>query len=302
MERAPYQRPTTLLDGVDRGALYYRTHFHGKGHQNWFGIDERLGPVAVSLRKDRLDVPNSARPSPGGAPQTLYRIIIRTSELAVLRCSLAEESLGGSVSNGRLSGSGSGANSLPVRELLELAAPELQTTCLRLAVPGPATEQQLLKLDEQGLMKSYKVGVMYCRAGQATEEEMYNNETAGPAFEEFLEMLGHKVRLKGFQNYRAGLDNKTDTTGLYSVYSTYEDCEIMFHVSTMLPYTPSNKQQLLRKRHIGNDIVTLVFQEPRALPFTPKNIRSHFQHVFIIVRAIEPCTSKTRYRSVTRLY
>ncbi|KAL1472406.1 hypothetical protein MTO96_039351 [Rhipicephalus appendiculatus] len=136
---------------------------------------------------------------------------------------------------------------------------------------------------------------MYCRAGQATEEEMYNNETAGPAFEEFLEMLGHKVRLKGFQNYRAGLDNKTDTTGLYSVYSTYEDCEIMFHVSTMLPYTPSNKQQLLRKRHIGNDIVTLVFQEPRALPFTPKNIRSHFQHVFIIVRAIEPCTSKTRY-------
>lgn len=291
----PYQRPATLLDGVDRGALYYRTHFHGKGHQNWFGIDERLGPVAVSLRKDRLDVPNSARPSPGGAPQTLYRIIVRTSELAVLRCSLAEESLGGSVSNGRLSSSSSGANSLPVRELLELAAPELQTTCLRLAVPGPATEQQLLKLDEQGLMKSYKVGVMYCRAGQATEEEMYNNETAGPAFEEFLEMLGHKVRLKGFQNYRAGLDNKTDTTGLYSVYSTYEDCEIMFHVSTMLPYTPSNKQQLLRKRHIGNDIVTLVFQEPRALPFTPKNIRSHFQHVFIIVRAIEPCTSKTRY-------
>lgn len=289
----PYQRPATLLEGADRGALYYRTHFHGKGHQNWFGVDDRLGPVAVSLRKDRLDVPNSARPSPGGAPQTLYRIIVRTSELAVLRCSLAEESLGGAVSNGRLGGGSSG--SLPVRELLELAAPELQTSCLRLAVPGPATEQQLLKLDEQGLIKTYKVGVMYCRAGQATEEEMYNNESAGPAFEEFLEMLGHKVRLKGFQNYRAGLDNKTDTTGLYSVYSTYEDCEIMFHVSTMLPYTPSNKQQLLRKRHIGNDIVTLVFQEPRALPFTPKNIRSHFQHVFIIVRAIEPCTSKARY-------
>lgn len=292
----PYQRPATLLDGVDRGALYYRTHFHGKGHQNWFGIDDRLGPVAVSLRKDRLDVPNSTRPSPGGAPQTLYRIIVRTSELAVMRCSLAEESLGGPISNGRLSGSSSSSSgALPVRELLELAAPELQTSCLRLAVPGPSTEQQLIKLDEQGLMKTYKVGVMYCRAGQSTEEEMYNNENAGPAFEEFLEMLGHKVRLKGFQNYRAGLDNKTDTTGLYSVYSTYEDCEIMFHVSTMLPYTPSNKQQLLRKRHIGNDIVTLVFQEPRALPFTPKNIRSHFQHVFIIVRAIEPCTSKTRY-------
>ncbi|KAK8778942.1 hypothetical protein V5799_019717 [Amblyomma americanum] len=154
----PYQRPATLLDGVDRGALYYRTHFHGKGHQNWFGVDDRLGPVAVSLRKDRLDVPNSARPSPGGAPQTLYRIIVRTSELAVLRCSLAEESLGGAVSNGRLGGGSSG--SLPVRELLELAAPELQTSCLRLAVPGPATEQQLLKLDEQGIGASQALMLM----------------------------------------------------------------------------------------------------------------------------------------------
>lgn len=289
----PYQRPPTLLEGVDRGALYYRTHFHGKGHQNWFGLDERLGPVAVSLRKERPDGPNS-RSAPGTQHQALYRVIVRTSELAVLRCSLAEDSLG-QASNGRL-GAGSGhGGGLPVRELLELAAPELQGSCLRLALPGPATEQQLLKLDEQGLMKTYKVGVMYCKAGQSTEEEMYNNEMAGPAFEEFLEMLGHRVRLKGFQSYRAGLDNKTDTTGLYSVYSTYEDCEIMFHVSTLLPYTPSNKQQLLRKRHIGNDIVTLVFQEPRALPFTPKNIRSHFQHVFIVVRAIEPCSDKTRY-------
>ena len=54
--------------------------------------------------------------------------------------------------------------------------------------------------------------------------------------------------------------------------------------------------QLMRKRHIGNDIVTIVFQEPGALPFTPKNIRSQFQHVFIIVRVINPCTENTCYR------
>ena len=38
---------------------------------------------------------------------------------------------------------------------------------------------------------------------------MYNNEEAGPAFVEFLEMIGEKVRLKGFDKYRAGLDNKS---------------------------------------------------------------------------------------------
>lgn len=55
----------------------------------------------------------------------------------------------------------------------------------------------------------HKVGVLYCKAGQSTEEEMYNNEGAGPALEEFLDLLGQRVRLKGFTKYRAQLDNKS---------------------------------------------------------------------------------------------
>ena len=51
-----------------------------------------------------------------------------------------------------------------------------------------------------------------------------------------------------------------DSTGLYSVYTEHEGNEIMFHVSTLLPFTPNNRQQLPRKRYIGNDIVTVVFQ------------------------------------------
>lgn len=50
---------------------------------------------------------------------------------------------------------------------------------------------------------------MYCLAGQGSEEEMYNNEAAGPALEEFLQLLGERVRLKGFTKYRAQLDTKS---------------------------------------------------------------------------------------------
>lgn len=50
---------------------------------------------------------------------------------------------------------------------------------------------------------------MYCRAGQSSEEDMYNNESSGPAFEEFLDLLGERVRLKGWEKYRAQLDNKS---------------------------------------------------------------------------------------------
>lgn len=35
-----------------------------------------------------------------------------------------------------------------------------------------------------------------------------------------------------------------DSTGSHSLYTTYKDYELMFHVSTMLPYTPNNRQQV----------------------------------------------------------
>ena len=35
-----------------------------------------------------------------------------------------------------------------------------------------------------------------------------------------------------------------DTTGEYSIYTEYYKCEIMFHVSTLLPYQDNHKQQV----------------------------------------------------------
>nr|XP_045379768.1 LOW QUALITY PROTEIN: signal-induced proliferation-associated 1-like protein 3 [Camelus bactrianus] len=265
------------IEHVDLGARYYQDYFVGKEHANYFGVDEKLGPVAVSIKREKLEDHKDH------GPQYQYRIIFRTRELITLRGSILEDATPTATKHGTGRG-------LPLKDALEYVIPELNIHCLRLALSTPKVTEQLLKLDEQGLCRKHKVGILYCKAGQSSEEEMYNNEEAGPAFEEFLSLIGEKVCLKGFTKYAAQLDVKTDSTGTHSLYTTYQDYEIMFHVSTLLPYTPNNRQQLLRKRHIGNDIVTIIFQEPGALPFTPKNIRSHFQHVFIIVRAHSPCT------------
>ncbi|XP_075043185.1 signal-induced proliferation-associated 1-like protein 3 isoform X1 [Mixophyes fleayi] len=276
------------IEHVDLGARYFQDYFHGKEHYNYFGVDEKLGPVAVSLKRDKLE------DSKEHGPQYQYRIIFRTSELVTLRGMIHEDAVPSTAKHGTVRG-------LPLKDSLEAVIPELNIQCLRLAMNSSKVTEQLLKLDEQGLCRKHKVGILYCKAGQSSEEEMYNNESAGPAFEEFLSLLGEKVCLRGFSKYAAQLDTKTDSTGSHSLYTNYQDYEIMFHVSTMLPYTPNNRQQLLRKRHIGNDIVTIIFQEPGALPFTPQNIRSHFQHVFIIVRAHDPCTDNVCYRvAVTR--
>ncbi|XP_046962369.1 signal-induced proliferation-associated 1-like protein 2 [Vanessa cardui] len=288
----PFVRSSSPLpiESQDLGALYYRNYFYTQPHQNWFGMDENLGPVAISIKKERVELRRGGVDASAPASQLAwqYRLIIRTSELLPLRGSILEDAL----PTVKPSNNSATYNT---KEVLEYVAPELQLGCLRLGITNGGAENQLLRLDEQRVTRHYKVGVMYCKSGQSTEEEMYNNQEAGPAFVDFLQMLGQTVRLKDFDKYKAGLDNRTDSTGLFSVYTTYQGCEIMFHVSTMLPYTPNNRQQLLRKRHIGNDIVTIVFQEPGAAPFTPRNIRSQFQHVFVVVRVIDPCTENTHY-------
>ncbi|XP_005864522.1 PREDICTED: signal-induced proliferation-associated protein 1 [Myotis brandtii] len=266
------------LEHADLGAGYYRKYFYNKEHQNFFGLDEVLGPVAVSLRREEKE-------GSGGGTLHSYRIIVRTTQLRTLRGTISEEVLPPGPPRG-----------LSPRKLLEHVAPRLSPTCLRLGSASPKVPRTLLTLDEQVLSFQRKVGILYCRAGQGSEEEMYNNQEAGPAFMQFLTLLGDVVRLKGFESYRAQLDTKTDSTGTHSLYTVYQDHEIMFHVSTMLPYTPNNQQQLLRKRHIGNNIVTIVFQEPGSKPFCPTTIRSHFQHVFLVVRAQAPCTAHTSYR------
>ena len=80
---------------------------------------------------------------------------------------------------------------------------------LHLGVQSAQCEEELVRLDEAYLQDKYKVGLMYCRDGQQTEEDMYNNEEGGPAFEEFLDLIGQRVRLKGFNKYKAGLCNKS---------------------------------------------------------------------------------------------
>lgn len=79
------------------------------------------------------------------------------------------------------------------------------------------------------------------------------------------------------------MDSKNDTTGTHSVYTEIYGYEIMFHVSTMLPFIPSDPQQLERKRHLGNDVVVIVFKEGDE-PFHPDSLKSEFNHVFIVVQ------------------
>ncbi|XP_011499321.1 PREDICTED: LOW QUALITY PROTEIN: uncharacterized protein LOC105363353 [Ceratosolen solmsi marchali] len=245
----------------------YEKYFYGTEHWNYFTNDEDLGPVILSIKQEMLN------------SRDQFRILVRAISYTVhglipASCVFAD-------SGKKLRERGKHQSNInPPLTLGQL----------------PDTPEELLKLDQVFIKSELKVGVIYVQEGQYAEEEILDNNDESPSFEEFLQILGEKVRLKGFDKYKGGLDTVHDLTGLYSVYTNWRGIEIMFHVSTILPYEKHDVQKLQRKRHIGNDIVCVVFLEADNTSFSPACIKSHFLHTFILVRVSPRIKRKiTRY-------
>jgi hypothetical protein len=127
----------------------------------------------------------------------------------------------------------------------------------------------------------YKVGVLYVKDGQNSENDFYsNNSNLSKDYLEFLEFLGQEISIEGWDKWDGGVTSD----GARAVYAEYHGKEILFHVATLLPFSDDeDSQQLERKKYIGNDVVVLVYKEGTQ-PFDPTVIKSQFNHVFIIIQ------------------
>nr|CAH7742071.1 unnamed protein product [Callosobruchus chinensis] len=251
---------------TDDTAKCYRRFFVGREHSSLIGHDEHLGPVLLSIKTENV------------ANQEHTRILLR------LRTGTMHEIVPSSCL-------GPSPNPAKMAKLLN----EQLNVDNFSPVLHPKASQLIANYDEHVLVSYFKFGVLHQRFGQTDEEELFCNNVTTPAFDEFLNLLGRRIQLKDHKGYRGGLDIQNGHTGDTAVYEVFKEREIMFHVSTLLPYTENDPQQLQRKRHIGNDIVAVVFQEENT-PFTPDMIASHFLHTFIVVQPIEPNTPNTRYK------
>eukprot|EP01118_Nematostelium_gracile_P009355 TRINITY_DN3141_c0_g1_i3.p1 TRINITY_DN3141_c0_g1~~TRINITY_DN3141_c0_g1_i3.p1 ORF type:complete len:198 (-),score=41.63 TRINITY_DN3141_c0_g1_i3:132-725(-) len=149
-------------------------------------------------------------------------------------------------------------------------------------------------MEEQQQIKGFKFGILYAKEGQKKEDEMFSNgdtqdmdtdPNVSQQFKDFLQFVGHRVDLLNWRGYRGGLDVRSVTTGRQSVYKEFNNNPIMFHVSTLLPFSRADRQQLERKRHIGNDLVVIIFQDGDT-PYRPTTISSRQVHVVIVVREV----------------
>eukprot|EP01101_Sappina_pedata_P007987 TRINITY_DN4332_c0_g1_i1.p1 TRINITY_DN4332_c0_g1~~TRINITY_DN4332_c0_g1_i1.p1 ORF type:complete len:772 (-),score=183.95 TRINITY_DN4332_c0_g1_i1:143-2458(-) len=188
------------------------------------------------------------------------------------------------------------AKSKSVKKGLREASPMLFKTAMSFTkLSDPAFRTTLLNLEKKLVALRYKFGVMYVKDGQTDENQFFQNSETSAEYEDFLDFLGDRIELKGWKGFRGGLDVVSNSTGTTSVYTKLNDLEIMFHVSTMLPNDLDDPQRLERKRHIGNDVVTLIFKEGDQ-PFVPTSIRTEFTHIFVVIQVDHIKDGKTYYR------
>uniref|UniRef100_A0A8C3G6S8 RAP1 GTPase activating protein n=1 Tax=Cyclopterus lumpus TaxID=8103 RepID=A0A8C3G6S8_CYCLU len=251
-------------------AKIYRKQFMGKEHFNYYTMDAALGHLVFSMKYDVI------------GDQEHLRLMLRTKiktyhDVIPISC-LTE---------------------FPnVVQMAKLVCEEVNVDRFY-PVLFPKASRLIVTFDEHVISNNFKFGVIYQKFGQTSEEELFGNMEESPSFVEFFEFLGHKIDLHDFRGFRGGLDVTHGQTGTESIYTSFHNKEIMFHVSTKLPYTEGDSQQLQRKRHIGNDIVAIVFQEENT-PFVPDMIQSNFLHAYVVVQVENACTDDVTYKvSVT---
>ncbi|KAF9432606.1 Rap1 GTPase-activating protein 2 [Entomortierella beljakovae] len=219
------------------------------------------------------------------SPRWQYRCILRQKDVDSVRITLPEPESGPLNNLTRRVGKPQWKNIL---QSIHPAISQQVASKLKKVQTNPQFEKELAKFDETMLRFNYKFGVLLVLPGQTKEEDWFSNQmSSSPRFQEFLDSgaLGQKVTLKGFERFSAGLDTRSDN-GDYSYFDTWgQGFEIMYHVSTLLPFNTGDRQQIQRKRHIGNDIVCIVFVDGDH-PFVPNTIKSQFLHIFVVVHPI----------------
>eukprot|EP01125_Pyxidicula_operculata_P019673 TRINITY_DN7140_c1_g2_i2.p1 TRINITY_DN7140_c1_g2~~TRINITY_DN7140_c1_g2_i2.p1 ORF type:complete len:627 (-),score=121.39 TRINITY_DN7140_c1_g2_i2:94-1974(-) len=250
---------------------WYQTYFSQNDHTNYIGRDKYGGPFVLSIvKKSTTD-------------NSIIKVLLRTKKED------KRESIVDTKFNKK--------KGPTPEEILKIVAPtfvNIRKNSLK-ENKSKAFIQHLINYEQNHMITNYKFGILLCKEGQVNEREMFSNEHPTPEFEDFLRTMGTKIKLRNWTTYSGGLDTSPKcSTGKHAIYTEWRNYCIMFHVSTMLPFSIDNPQQLSRKQHLGNDIVLIIFKEGNT-PYSPTTVASTFNHVIIVVQPVK-ISGATHYR------
>ncbi|CAI8045482.1 Tuberin [Geodia barretti] len=150
-----------------------------------------------------------------------------------------------------------------------------------------ATARAIKLLDRIPPYTTHKIGVVYVCRGQMSETAILANTSGSSRYQHFLSGLGQLLRLSSCDPdlvYLGGLD-RGGNDGEFTYFYLRDTTQVVFHVATLMPTLTSDPHCSNKKLHIGNDLVTIIFNESGA-PYKFGTIKGQFGYVEVLVEPL----------------
>uniref|UniRef100_A0ABI7W8T3 Rap-GAP domain-containing protein n=1 Tax=Felis catus TaxID=9685 RepID=A0ABI7W8T3_FELCA len=150
-------------------------------------------------------------------------------------------------------------------------------------------ERSVQLLDQIPSYDTHKIAVLYVGEGQSSSElAILSNEHGSYRYTEFLTGLGKLIELKDCQPdkvYLGGLD-VCGEDGQFT-YCWHDDImQAVFHIATLMPTKDVDKHRCDKKRHLGNDFVSIVYNDSGE-DFKLGTIKGQFNFVHVIITPLD---------------
>ncbi|XP_028904731.1 tuberin isoform X3 [Ornithorhynchus anatinus] len=158
-----------------------------------------------------------------------------------------------------------------------------------LLLPNETYERSVQLLDQIPSYDTHKIAVLYVGEGQSTNEiAILSNEHGSYRYTEFLAGLGKLIELKDCQPdkiYLGGLA-VCGEDGQFT-YCWHDDImQAIFHIATLMPTKDLDKNRCDKKRHLGNDFVTIVYNDSGE-DFKLGTIKGQFNFVHVLITPLD---------------
>ena len=86
--------------------------------------------------------------------------------------------------------------------------------------------------------RAFKFAILYSKGTEQTLQDFFMHKTGSDQFFDFLNILGQRIKLKGWKKYRGDFGVDTDQD---SYYTEWNSIKIMFHVSPYVPFVSTSR-------------------------------------------------------------
>ncbi|XP_053685229.1 tuberin isoform X2 [Sabethes cyaneus] len=143
-------------------------------------------------------------------------------------------------------------------------------------------------LDLIAPFEKHKIGVLYVGAGQVgSETDILKNRYGSLRYAKFLQKLGTLVAIKEAKEHNFFIDLECNGKDGNFTYIWQDDIvQVTFHVATLMPNHKHDPNCNEKKKHIGNDFVSIVYNESGE-EYDLKTIKAQFNYACVVIEPME---------------